>query len=258
MNEPRGPQAPTGLPMAGVVPAPPYESPYAPRQHKTSGLAVAALVLGLTGCLPLTLLPAIILGIVALTQTGPGKRPGRGLAIGGLAAAGVWTVGWVALLGNTMADPDRYTASPPSASGASGASCATPPSGHANACTLKPGDCFQQSAVTGTFTSVELTACGSVHTTQVIGAFTATDGPWPSGGELKAEALDHCQRIMAKNVDKPRLDAEGVYTDLGYLKPERDAWKHGVRTVFCTLHSPSSQLTDSALVPGADLAIPTG
>ncbi len=232
-----------------------YPAGLPPHHHKTSGLAIATFVLGLAGCLALPLLPAIIMGIIALTQTGQGKRPGRVLAIGGLAAAGFWTVGWIALLGNTMGNPDRYTASPPSASSTS---CATPPSGHANACTLKPGDCFQQSAVTGTFTSVELTACGSVHTTQVIGAFTATDGPWPSGGELKAEALDHCQRIMAKNVDKPRLDAEGVYTDLGYLKPERDTWKHGVRTVFCTLHSPSSQLTDSALVPGADLAIPTG
>jgi len=63
---------------------------------------------------------------------------------------------------------------------------------------------------------------------------------------------------MAKNVESPRLDAEGVHTDLGYLKPERDAWKHGVRAVLCTLHSPDSRLTDSTLVPGADLAVPTG
>ncbi|MFI9454920.1 septum formation family protein [Amycolatopsis sp. NPDC052450] len=244
-----GPQGP-GTPIAQ-----PYGFAYPPHRPKTSGLAIAALVLGLAGCLALPLLPAIIMGIIALTQTGPGKRPGRGLAIGGLAAAGFWAVGWIALLGNTMGNPDSYTASTP---GAPSASCATPPSGHANACTLKPGDCFQQSAVTGTFTSVELTTCGNAHTTQVIGTFTATDGPWPSGGELKAEALDHCQRIMAKNVDKPRLDAEGVYTDLSYLKPERDAWKHGVRTVFCTLHSPGSELTGSALVPGADLSIPTG
>ncbi|WP_410653928.1 DUF4190 domain-containing protein [Amycolatopsis sp. lyj-112] len=246
MNEPRGPQAPIG------VPAPPYWPPYPPPHHKTSGLAIATLVLGLAGCLPLALLPAIILGIVALTQTGPGKRPGRGLAIGGLAAAGVWTVGWVALLGNTMGNPDRYTASPPSAS------CATPSPGHANACTLKPGDCFQQPTVTGTFTSVELAACGSAHSTETIGAFTATEGPWPGGGELKAEALAHCQRIMAKNVDRPRLDAAGVYADLSYLKPERDTWEHGVRTVFCTIHSPGSQLTGSILVTGADLAVPTG
>ncbi|RSN32031.1 hypothetical protein DL990_19060 [Amycolatopsis sp. WAC 01416] len=254
MNEPRGPQGP-GMPIAQ-----PYGYAYPPglppHHPKTSGLAIATLVLGVAGCLALPLLPAIIIGIIALTQTGPGKRPGRGLAIGGLAAAGFWAVGWIALLGNTMGNPDRYTASPPGAPSPSSASCATPPSGHANICTLKPGDCLRQPVASAT--SVELTACGSPHTTEVIGAFTATNGPWPSGADLKAEALDHCQRILAKNVDKPRLDAEGVYTDLGYLKPEREPWKHGVRTVFCTLVSPGSQLTDSALVPGADLSIPTG
>ncbi|MFD6071511.1 MULTISPECIES: DUF4190 domain-containing protein [Amycolatopsis] len=238
------------LPMAGVAPAPPYGPP--PRHHKTSGLAIAALVLGLAGCFPLAVLPAIILGIVAITQTGQGKRPGRGLAIGGLVAAGVWTVGWVALLGNTMGNSDRYIASPP------GATCAAPPSGHANACTLKPGDCFRQSAVTGTFTSVELTLCGDTHDTQAIGTFIAADGPWPGGGELKAEASAHCQRIMAKNVDRPRLDAAGVRADLSYLKPEREAWENGVRTVFCTIHTPGAELIGSVLVTGADLAVPTG
>jgi len=223
---------------------------YPPHRPKTSGLAIATLVLGLAGCLALPLLPAIILGIIALTQTGPGKQQGRGLAIGGLAAAGFWTVGWVALLGNTMGNPDLDTASPPSAS------CATPPPGHANICTLKPGDCLQQPVAS--VTSVELAACGNPHATEVIGAFTASDGPWPGSAELKAEALTHCQRIMAKNVDSPRLNSEGVYTDLGYLKPDREPWKHGVRTVFCTLNSPGSQLTGSTLVPGADLAVPTG
>ncbi|MGY6658417.1 DUF4190 domain-containing protein [Amycolatopsis sp. TRM77291] len=225
----------------------PYGFAY-PQRPKTSGLAIATLVLGLAGCLALPLLPAIILGIVALTQTGQGKQQGRGLAIGGLAAAGFWIIGWVALLGN-LGSPDSYTAGP------TGASCATPPAGHANICTLKPGDCLRQPV--GSATSVELTACGTPHSTEVIGAFTATDGPWPGGGELKSEALDHCQRIMAKNVDSPRLNAEGVYTDLGYLKPEREPWKHGVRTVFCTLVSPDSRLTGSVLVPGADLAVPT-
>lgn len=252
MNEPRGPQAPAGLPMAGAVPAPPYGSPYPPRQPKTSGLAIAALVLGLAGCLPLSLLPAIILGIVALTQTGPGKRPGRGLAIGGLAAAGVWTVGWVALLGNTMADPDRYTANPPSQG------CATPSPGYANVCTLKPGECFEQPTVNGTFTSVELATCGGRHSTEAIGAFTAPDGPWPGDEKLKAEALTQCERIMAKNVDRPRLDAAGADAYLSYAGPERVGWERGVRTVHCTIYSPGSQLTGSVLVTGADLAIPTG
>lgn len=247
MYEPQGPGTPIAQPYGYAYPPGPP-----PQRTKTSGLAIAALVLGLAGCLLLPLLPAFILGIMALSQTGPGKQQGRGLAIGGLAAAAFWTIGWIALAKNTMGDLDRHTASPPSAS------CATPPAGHANICTLKTGDCFQKPAVTGIYTSVELTTCDRAHSTQVIGAFTAADGPWPSGGELKAEALTHCQRIMAKNVDSQRLNAEGVYTDLVTWKPGRDEWKHGVRTVFCTLNSPDSQLTGSVLVPGADLSIPTG
>ncbi|WP_410600616.1 septum formation family protein [Amycolatopsis sp. lyj-90] len=246
MNEPRG------LPLTGVVPAPPYGSPYPPPRPTTSGLATAALVLGLTGCLPLTLLPAIILGIVALAQTGPGKRPGRGLAIGGLAAAGVWTVGWVALLGNTMADPDRYTANP------SSAGCVTPSPGYATVRTLKPGECFEQPEVNATYTSVELTACGGAHSTEAIGAFIAPDGPWPGNEKLKAEALPRCERIMAKNVDRPRLDAAGVDAYLSYAGPDRVGWEHGVRTVHCTIFSPGSLLTGSVLASGADLALPTG
>ncbi|KZB87705.1 DUF4190 domain-containing protein [Amycolatopsis regifaucium] len=247
MNNPLGPGTPIAQPYGFVHPPGPP-----PHHHKTSGLAIAALVLGLTGCLALPLLPAMIVGVIALTQTGPGKRPGRGLAIGGLAAAGFWAVGWVALLGNTMDDLRHDTAGPQSAG------CATPSPGHADACTLKPGECFEQPKVKGTFDSVELTSCGNAHSTEAIGAFAAADGPWPGAEQLRAEAVVQCLRIMAKNVDRPRLEAAGVYADLSYLAPGRESWEHGVRTVFCTIYSPDAQLTASVLTSGADLAIPTG
>ncbi|MEV6910317.1 septum formation family protein [Amycolatopsis sp. NPDC051071] len=265
MNEPHGPSGghgpffpvpPTGHPMAGPAPAPPYGFPHPPGhpgpRHKTSGLAIAALVLGLIGCLPLSVVPAIILGIVALTQTGPGKRPGRGLAIGGLAAAGVWTVGWVALLGNTLANPNHFTANPPSQG------CAAPSPGYANVCTLKPGDCFEQAAIDVTFTSIELSACGGTHSSEVVGAFIAQDGPWPGEEKLKADASTQCERIVAKNVDNPRLDAVDGDVYLSHAASDRVGWEHGVRTVLCTIYAPGSKLTGSLLAPGADLAIPTG
>ncbi|MFE6614852.1 DUF4190 domain-containing protein [Amycolatopsis sp. NPDC057786] len=247
MYEPQGPGTPIAQPYGYAYP------PGPPPQHpKTSGLAIATLVLGLAGCLVLPLLPAFILGIMALGQTGPGKQQGRGLAIGGLAAAAFWTIGWVALIGNTMGNPDRYTASP------TGASCATPPAGHADACTLKPGECFEQPTVKGTFATVELTSCGSAHAAEAIGAFTPADTSWPGAEKLRAEAVGECRRIMEKNVDRPRLEASGVHAELSYMGPGRESWENGVRTVFCTIYSPDSQLTGSVLVPGADLSIPTG
>ena len=51
---------------------------------KTSGMAIASLVLGIVGCVPLFGLLAIVFGIIGINQTGPGKANGRGMAITGL------------------------------------------------------------------------------------------------------------------------------------------------------------------------------
>ncbi|OPZ83794.1 MAG: hypothetical protein BWY76_02119 [bacterium ADurb.Bin429] len=75
-------------PMAGpgmMPPTPMYEQPV---EQKTSGLAVASLVLGLLGIFLscLTTLPGLILGIIALNQINQNPRElgGKGLAIGGI------------------------------------------------------------------------------------------------------------------------------------------------------------------------------
>lgn len=63
---------------------PPFEQPSAPKPGK--GLAIAALILGLVGLIPvigaLPALVGIILGIVALAA----KKPGKGMAITGIVA----------------------------------------------------------------------------------------------------------------------------------------------------------------------------
>lgn len=53
----------------------------------TSPVAVAAIVLAF-----LAPIVGLILGLVAITQTGPGKRPGRGLAIAAMIVGGLFTV----------------------------------------------------------------------------------------------------------------------------------------------------------------------
>jgi hypothetical protein len=63
-------------PPAGHVP------PAAPR---TSGAAIASLILGIIGCLPLvTSILAVILGIIGIRKTADPRYTGRGLAIAGL------------------------------------------------------------------------------------------------------------------------------------------------------------------------------
>lgn len=62
---------------------------------KTSGLAIAALVLGIVGfCIPGVGLIALILGIVALSKIGaePARLQGRGLAITGIVTGGIGLV----------------------------------------------------------------------------------------------------------------------------------------------------------------------
>ncbi len=72
----------------GPPPSPVQEQP------KTSGLAIASLVLGISGvfCSALTALPGLILGIVALSKINrsEGRLTGSGLAIGGICASAVF------------------------------------------------------------------------------------------------------------------------------------------------------------------------
>jgi hypothetical protein len=75
--------------------APPTAPPPLPGIPPTSGLAVWSLVLGILGvalCFgPLTGIPALILGIIALNRinSDPDKFGGKGLAIGGIVMGGV-------------------------------------------------------------------------------------------------------------------------------------------------------------------------
>lgn len=75
-----------------------YEQP--PAAPKTNGLAIAALVTGLTGFITcgFTSILAVIFGHVSLTQIKRDGTDGRGMAIGGLALGwvltGVWLLFW--------------------------------------------------------------------------------------------------------------------------------------------------------------------
>ena len=74
-------------------------TPSAPAQPKTSGLAIASLVLGIAGLCTVGLgsIAGVILGIAALVRIGRsgGQLAGRGLAIGGIIASIVTLLVWV-------------------------------------------------------------------------------------------------------------------------------------------------------------------
>jgi len=69
----------------------------------TSGLAIAALVLGILGLFlfPLSI-PAIICGALGVSRTGEGKMGGHGMAVAGLVlgciSLGVWLLFYIFVL----------------------------------------------------------------------------------------------------------------------------------------------------------------
>ncbi|MHC4217033.1 MAG: DUF4190 domain-containing protein [Planctomycetota bacterium] len=72
---------------------PPFDASAAGPQ-KTSGLAIASLVCSLICCIPVTTIPAILLGIGAMISIGgdPAKK-GRGMAITGIVLGVIFSVG---------------------------------------------------------------------------------------------------------------------------------------------------------------------
>ncbi|HEV7646796.1 MAG TPA: DUF4190 domain-containing protein [Actinophytocola sp.] len=86
-------------PPAQPYPPQPYSQapqPYAPQQpypypvtRPTSGLAVAALVLGIVWVWGIGSILAVIFGHIALSETKNGRKGGQGLAVAGL------VLGWI-------------------------------------------------------------------------------------------------------------------------------------------------------------------
>jgi Domain of unknown function (DUF4190) len=84
------------MPEQFSVPAqnyPPYAQQYPPQQvpvaRPTSGLAVAALVLGILWLWGIGSLLAVIFGHLAMSETRDGRKGGQGLAVAGL------VLGWI-------------------------------------------------------------------------------------------------------------------------------------------------------------------
>ncbi|MGW5259660.1 DUF4190 domain-containing protein [Microbispora sp. NPDC004025] len=96
--------------MAYQIPQPPpYGYPAAPPPRKTNGLAVASLVLGLTGFVTcgFTSILAVVFGHVALSQIRRDHTDGRGMAIGGLVLGwiltGLWIIYWILVFAGAIA-----------------------------------------------------------------------------------------------------------------------------------------------------------
>jgi hypothetical protein len=87
---------PTQPPAPGYGYPPGASSP----RPRTSGAAIASLVLGILGCIPLlTSLLAVVFGIVGIRKTRDPMTSGRGMAIAGLVLGLVGIIGWSLISG---------------------------------------------------------------------------------------------------------------------------------------------------------------
>lgn len=213
---PPGPGVPGPPGAPGAQPWPGYGYPPPPPvQRGTNGFAIAALVLGLLGAVPL----GIIFGIVALRQIKRSGQQGKGMAIAGLVLSVVWLLLIVA--GGVMYFADRAERDE---------SGAITQGGDVMVQDLKVGDCMNGLKEADVLLTVDAVACSDPHDAELYATVEVPDGDWPGIEELSLQAQQRCSDEMAENFEEAYED-EGV--ELFFLHPTSASWREGDREIDC-------------------------
>jgi putative regulator of septum formation len=209
-----------------VPPIYPYFAPQ-PAARETNGLAIASLAVGLTPLFPV----AAGLGIAALVQIRRTGQAGRGLAIGGLVAAGVWfliivasvAVGVVVGLNSGLtkgfaqdkAQTQTQTQAPR---------------------TFVVGECLND--LNGDLDSVP---CGPPHDGEVYANFDLPAGAYPGYDTVMAQSKSRCGGELAIYMEESSYPQAVDYI---WLYPPESSWTES-RTVTCVAWGPDGQLFGS-------------
>ncbi|TDC70343.1 hypothetical protein E1200_05420, partial [Actinomadura sp. GC306] len=197
---------------------------------RTNRLAIVALV---TGVLGLVLL-AVGFGIAALLQAGGRGEKGKGLAIGGLVAAGVWTVGGVVALlltAGSMLIVERDESGNVTGEGRTMAEA------------LRTGDCFD--GFDGDEAKFLVTAlpCSQPHDGEVIAKVQLSGDAYP-GDEQVAKMADEACYLKNDHLQKSRHAAD---LEPYNIWPIRTTWNDGDRQVVCLMHYTGAEPLTSPL-----------
>ncbi|XRQ03117.1 septum formation family protein [Actinomadura welshii] len=223
---PAGPPAP---PPHGSGPRPPA----APA--RTNRLAIAALITGLLGLVPI----AVAFAVAGLVQAGRRREKGSGLAAGGLAASVAWAVACAVAL----------AASGGSLLAAEDGSDSARPDGRVRLSTLKTGDCFTAEVHDSADPFVDPSPCDHPHNGEVTAKVALPSGPYPGRRELSERARKACKEHVPSNVQRAGDDFE-PRPDL----PDESTWSDGKREVTCTLLYVGESSLTTALANGLPLA----
>ncbi|MFD0537956.1 DUF4190 domain-containing protein [Actinomadura luteofluorescens] len=222
-----GPQAPYPPPPPPMPGDHGPGSPYGSGAEKTNGLAIAAFVTGLLGCLGVV---GLVLGAVALSQISKKGGKGRGLAIAGIVLSCLWIVGGIA----------AFALSGDGSSGGAGATpkvTQTKPK-EVDAKKMKVGDCINDnSGATSTATeepveveSVKIVPCAGPHDGEVTAVFRLKGFVMPPEARLQQLASNGCKLRTQARINRDPA-ARGIANS--YYYPTADSWKSGDRVVTC-------------------------
>ncbi|MFB4314980.1 septum formation family protein [Actinomadura sp. 21ATH] len=192
--------------------APPPTGPLpGPQAARTNRYALVALLAGLFGMIVF----AIGFGIAALVQIGRRGERGRGMAIGGLAAAGVWTLG-----GTVVAAVSFGTAV---GDAAEESSLALFP---------KAGQCFDFGGADGA--ELAVVPCSVPHQAEMVLRYTMPKGPYPGDQEIQRRGDAGCeQRFQGRFKTKAPVDNGMAHA----IVSTRIGWRLGDRGVHCAVVS---------------------
>ena len=247
-----------GAPTSGGAPT------SAPRRDP---LAVTALVTGLLGLVPISWGFAL----AALTRPPALRRPGRGLAVGGLVASGIWVLVAIAVAAvlivrtatpGPAAEPLAAGAAAPATGLPSGSPSAGPsavPSEDASAARrlvpsivpprvdtairLSRGDCIVELPSSGRIDDIVLTECTRPHLAQVGATFSPSGTGYPGITRLSTIAGSECPVRMRKAL---RPGAPALIWRM--LIPEKSEWDGGDHSIKCLFQAEKGRLLTSSVV----------
>lgn len=214
-----------------AVPESTAEPAAGPAPPKLSGLAVAALVTGLIGCVSFL---GLVLGIAALLRIRRTGERGRGLAIGGIAAFAAWTaVTAIGVATGTLS----FWAATPDAEGRG-------PLDRAYRIPTQVGQCLTL-AGEGIDADTVLTRCEEPHNAQILHSFQLEPGPYPGDEAVQQRATAGCRSAKGRlrtplPTPPPTLTLAMTYAD------GRD-WERGNRLVVCYVRAAEGTYTGSLL-----------
>jgi hypothetical protein len=217
-SSPEYPSFPTGGPQS-------YERGQPPPSKTKAGWALGLAIVPA----PLAWIVSLILAIQVISDSKHQRGNGKGLAIAALVIIPVWILIVIGFVIATMVDnADRD---------ASGVVTHT---GDVLATDLRPGDCTADDLAEKTYTTIQVTPCGSAHYFETYATFVLADGGFPGQDEVDRLAEGGCFRRFESYVGVPAADSK---LEVLYLRPFESSWALD-RGVACLVSS-GSQSTDS-------------